>query len=92
MAHNNVTQINISATEQLVADQVGRIYALSSKHFRIGKAETKLNALCERLALQRAKFSKFAASVGTYTLPRKLLRETADVGGPRWRIGWGGIS
>jgi hypothetical protein len=92
MAHNNVTQITISETEQLVADQVGRVYALKSKHFSVGKAETRLNVLCEKLAMQRAKFSKFASSIGTYTFPSKLLRETADVGGPRWRIGWGGIS
>lgn len=95
MARNNVIEITkrkISETEQLVADQVGRVYGLKSKHLSVGKAETKLNILCEKLAMQRAKFSKFAWSMGTYTLPKKILRETVEVGGPRWRIGWGGIT
>jgi hypothetical protein len=88
MAHNNVTQIT-SETAQLVAYQVGRVYALKTKHLKVGKAETRLNDLCAKLAMQRTKFS---SSVKPYTVPRKLLRETAEVGGPRWRIGWGGIS
>jgi hypothetical protein len=95
MARNNVTEIakrKISETEQLIADQVGRVYGLKSKHLSVGKAETKLDVLCTKLVIQRAKFSKFASSVRTYTLPKKILRETAEVGGPRWRIGWGGIS
>jgi hypothetical protein len=87
MAHN-VTQIT-SETARLVAYQVGRVYALKTKHFRVGKAETRLNLLCAKLAMQRAKFS---SSIRPYTMPTKLLRETAEVGGPRWRIGWGGIS
>jgi len=94
MAHNNVTQIT-SDTAQLVAYQVGRVYALKVKRFRVGKAETKLNALWAKLAMQRAKFSSSIRpyiSVRPYTMPKELLRETAEVGGPRWRIGWGGIS
>jgi hypothetical protein len=95
MARNNVTEIakrKISETEQLIADQVGRVYGLKSKHLSVGKAETKLDVMCTKLVIQRAKFSKFASSMRTYTLPKKILRETAEVGGPRWRIGWGGIS
>jgi hypothetical protein len=88
MSHNNVTQITISNTEQLVAAQVGRVHALKSKHFSVGKAEIRLDVLRAKLATQRAKFS---SSIRAYTLPAKLLRETAEVGGPRWRIGWGGI-
>jgi hypothetical protein len=61
---------------------------LKTNHFSVEKAETWLNLLDAKLIMQRAKFS----SSRPYTMPRKLLRETAEVGGPRWRIGWGGIS
>jgi len=85
MAHDNMTQIT-RETAQLVAYQVGRVYALKTKHFGAGKAGTLVNLLCA--IMQRAKFS----SSKPYTMPIKLLRETAEVGGPRWRIGWGGIT
>jgi hypothetical protein len=86
MAHD-MTQIT-RETAQLVAYQVGRVYALNTKHFSVGKAGTLLNMLCAKLAMQRAKNS----SSKPYTMPIQLLRETAEVGGPRWRIGWGGIT
>jgi hypothetical protein len=88
MAHINVTQIT-SETAQLVAYQVGRVYALKTRRFKVGKPETRLNVVCAKLAMQRTKFS---SSIRPYIMPRELLRETAEVGGPRWRIGWGGIS
>ena len=77
-----------SETAQFVAYQVGRAYALKTKHFSVEKAEPRLNLLCAKLAMQGAK----VPSSRPYTIPRKLLRETAEVGGPRWRIGWGGIT
>jgi hypothetical protein len=78
-----MTQIT-SETAQLVAYQVGRVYALKTKHFSLEKADARLNLLCAKLTMQR--------SSRPYAMPRKLLRETAEVGGPRWRIGWGGLS
>lgn len=83
MAHNNVPQIT-RETAKLVAYQVGRAYAQKAKHFSDEKADTRLNLLCAKLIMQ--------PSSRPYTMPKKLLRETAEVGGPRWRIGWGGIS
>lgn len=81
----------IADAEKLVADQVERIYMLKSAQANAQKAEAKLEMLCTNLAQQRARFSQIISSVKTYRPPHKLLRETADVGGPRWRIGWGGI-
>ena len=56
MTHKNVIQIT-SQTGRLVAYQVGRVYALKTKHFGIGKAATRLDLLCAKLAMQRAMFS-----------------------------------
>ena len=78
-----------SEIEQLVADQVGRVSALKAKRLYPEKAEMNLSLLPAKLAIKRAAFSRFAATINTYHLPKKLLRETAEVGGPRWRIGWG---
>ena len=71
-----------SETAQLIAYQVGRAYALKTKHFSVEEPDPRLSLLCARLTKQSAK----------YTIPGKLLRETAEVGGPRWRIGWGGVT
>jgi hypothetical protein len=95
MTQNNVihtTLKKIGAMEQLVAEQVGRVYALKKKRVSAEKAENQLAILGARLAVLRARYSSSVPSVTTYHLPKKLLRETAEIGGPRWRIGWGGIS
>jgi hypothetical protein len=81
MTHSKMIQIT-SETARLVAHQVGRVYTLKAKHFSVG------NLLCGKLGMHRAKFS----SIKPYTMPAKLLRETAEIGGPRWRVGWGGIT
>jgi hypothetical protein len=92
MTHNNVIRTALSEIEHLVADQVGRVSALKAVHLNTEKAETKLSLLYAKLAIKRAEFSRFtSAIIKTYHPPKKLLRETAEVGGPRWRIGWGGI-
>lgn len=95
MTQNNVIHTalrKIRAMEQLVAGQVERVYAAKKKRVGAEKAEKRLAFLGARLAELRARYSTSVQSVTTYQLPKKLLRETAEIGGPRWRIGWGGIS
>ena len=94
MTQNNVIHTalrKIRAMEQLVAEQVESVYAAKKKRVGAEKEEKRLTFLGARLAELRARYSS-SPSVTTYHLPKKLLQETAEIGGPRWRIGWGGIS
>jgi hypothetical protein len=78
----------ISETEKRVARQVERVFILRSAHLDCEEADAKLSELCSKLASHKARLVMAITAKG----PRpdeKSLRAGADVGGPRWRIGWG---
>jgi len=87
---NALTQLH--QAEKRVVNQAESLYILRSANLDAGQAELKLEELCSALALSRARFSHAITAVEPPRTPQDFLRNGEDVGGPRWRIGWGGLA
>jgi hypothetical protein len=90
---NHVAEIKmlvkcIEETENLVARQVERVFILRSARLDCEEAETKLSKLCSSLASYRRRLTLALAAIKVARPDERSLRTGADVGGPRWRIGW----
>jgi hypothetical protein len=78
----------VNGTEKLLAQQVERVFILRSAHLDARPAETRLSELCAVLASHRARLTKAIKAVRGNRPSERSLGAGADVGGPRWRIGW----
>ena len=81
---------SISEAEELVAQEVERVFVLKTAKLDTGKAEERLARRCAALASRRVRLSQ-AVRVAGRRRPRRAPSEGADVGGPRWKIGWASL-
>jgi len=93
---NHVTEIQrelnqVGQTEKLIGQQVERVFILRSAHLDSRQAETRLSELCSLLASHRARLAKAIKAMKAKRPDERSLWTGADVGGPRWRIGWAAL-